>query len=273
MNNLHIFYYQLLDFLPQECRYNLSFLCKSNYQLTKENGFYEKINFNPFVKNIDKYKKKYNQHRNTINRIDIYYHFNHKYWMSKDYSKNCLENISKNLNMFNLSKIKHISITNNVNLKKYTTLFDLPCLESFIVTGCIDNCKFSSKNLKYIAGKVDTNGIYTKSNQIKLFMNGNGCYLNNFEYNENILNSLFKWSKISNCRIDLFSIYSTYGDFKWQQPHYNIFQNWRLNNMFDWDWYNQNICLKEIDNNKFVYLLEHAFITKKKDEYNYYNFL
>lgn len=272
MNSLHIFYYKLIDFLPQYERYNLSVLSNSIYTLAKENGFYEKLNFNPLVKNMEKFKNKYYKHRNTINRLDIYYHFNQKYWMASDYSKNCLENISKNLNMFNLSRIKHISITNDVDLKKYTTLFDLPCLESFIVNGNIDNCKFSSTNLKYIVGDVDRKGIYTKSNKIKLFMNGKGSYLHNFEYNENILTKLFKWSQITRCRVNIYAMYSAYSEFRWQKIHYDIFQNWRLNNMFYWDWCNQNINFKKIGNNKFLYLLEHRFTIDKKGEYNYYNF-
>ena len=66
MNNLHIFYYNLIEFLSHKNRCKLGILSKDIYQLTNRNGFYEYITYNPLEVKNSNIKKKYEKHRNTI---------------------------------------------------------------------------------------------------------------------------------------------------------------------------------------------------------------
>ena len=275
MNNLHIFYYNLIEFLSHENRCKLGILSKDIYQLTNRNGFYEYITYNPLVVANSNFKKKYEKHRNTINCININANNNLLYLLE---NKSYVSNIFNNKYMFNFKKIKHIFIHTYLQLHNHTTLLDLPNLETFIGNVKIDNCIFSSPNLKCVVGITHAKGVKVKSNKLQLYMDGKGCYMNNFKYNEYILDSLFKLAKLFK-KDQAKSVYATVFDlycahnFDWPDKYKNLYQNWRLNNMHRWNNNKWNMY-KYATNNKILFRKSARvkFILKHRKNYNLYDF-
>ena len=156
-------------------------------------------------------------------------------------------------------------------------IIKLPNLVTLIANVVIDkNIVFESTNIKYIA-LCSNYPILTKSKNVNICLNSKSIVLKDFDYNNDIVNSLIKWSnnlhRVEYRRIirnnsvsSLLRHYEKYLGFNGlfsfdknllKKVDKNIkinFDNWRLNNMH-YDFYYQNNIILETKKDQYIYSL------------------